>query len=152
MPELYRDSPPRLIQEESTCWAAAAEAYTAKTNGMETVPFVTLIDEGKAAGVVAWNGALRGDDGVKWLAKRLNLQWKSGQGLAVNAVMYPLLQRSYVLFMYRKQTWKVSVHTVLVWGTDTNILATMDPLIGKWSFVDPASYNNSWELCLWKKT
>lgn len=151
MTACYRESPTRLIQEQSTCWAASAEAYTEKTIGQETVSFVELIDEGKAAGVVAWNGALRGDAGVKWLAKRLKLQWKSGLGLTKNAAILPLLKKSYVIYMFRKTTWKVSVHTLCVWGTDDNVVAAMDPLIGKWTFNDPATFNNSWELVLWKK-
>ncbi|SHH15778.1 hypothetical protein [Marivita hallyeonensis] len=152
MPVCYRESPTRLIQEQSTCWAAATEAYTEKTLGQEHLSYIELLDEGKAAGVVAWNGALRGGDkGVRWLATRLNLQWFHGTDLATNASMYPRLQNSHVIYMYRKSTWKRSVHTVCVWGTDENIVAAMDPLIGQWTFEDPATFDNSWELCLWRK-
>lgn len=151
MTAFYRESPTRLMQEQSTCWAAAAEAWTEKTSGQEHLSYIELLDEAKEAGVVAWNGALRGDKGVEWLATRLNLQWQSGTDLAKNASMLPRLRTSHVIFMYRKSNWKVSVHTVCVWGTDDNIVAAMDPLIGQWTFDDPSSFNNSWELCLWQK-
>ena len=151
MTEFYRDSPPRLFQERSTCWAAAAQAWTAVTKGQEEITFIDLLDEAKAAGVTAWNGALRGDKGVQWLADRLNLRYQSGTGLAENSSMLPRLRQSHVIFMYRKSHWKHSVHTVTVWGTDDHIVAAMDPSISKWTFDDPATFNNSWELCLWQK-
>lgn len=151
MTGFYRDSPPRLQQERSTCWAAAAQAWTAVTKGQEEITFIDLLSEAKAAKVVAWNGALRGDDGVKWLADRFNLRFEQGTDLARNSAMLPRLRQSHVIFMYRKSTWKHSVHTVTVWGTDDSIVAAMDPSIGQWTFDDPADYDNSWELCLWQR-
>lgn len=151
MTAFYRDSPSRLWQEGSTCWAAATEAWTAVTKGQEHLSYIEILGEAKAAGATAWNGSLKGDKGVLWLAGRFNLQWKSGTGLAENASMLPRLKKSHVIFLYRKRKWKRSVHAVTVWGTDDHILAAMDPLMAKWTFDDPASFDNSWELCLWEK-
>lgn len=152
VPAFYRESPTRLVQDQSTCWAAAAEAYTEKTIGQDHVTLVELMDEAKAAGISAWNGALKGGDkSIKWLANRLNLQWFHGNNLASNASMLPRLKTSHVIYMYRKRTWKTSVHAVCVWGTDDNIVAAMDPLHGQWTFDDPATFDYSWELCLWRK-
>lgn len=151
MPAFYRDSPTRLTQERSTCWAAAAEAFTEHTRGQEHLSYIELLDEAKAAKQVAWNGALRGEDGIRWLATRLNLRFENGSGLATHASMLPRLRKSHVIFMYRQTNWKVSIHTVCVWGTDENIVAAMDPMIGQWTFRDPADFDHSWELCLWQK-
>ena len=80
MTEFYRDSPIPLWQEGSTCWAAATEAWTAVTRGQEHLSYIEILDEAKAAKATAWNGSLRGDDGVKWLANRFNLQLAVGHG------------------------------------------------------------------------
>ncbi len=137
MTAFYRDSPPRLLQEGSKCWSAAAAAWTAVTRGVDEITFIELLDEAKAAKITAWNGALRGDDGIKWLAKRLGLQWLSGTGLAENASILPRLRKSHVIYMFRRRIWKRSVHAVTLWGTDDDIVAFMDPQIGQWTFPNP---------------
>ena len=53
--------------------------------------------------------------------------------------------------MFRKSSWKRSVHAVTLWGTDDDVVAFMDPQIGKWTFPDPRKFDMSWELCLWLK-
>ncbi len=152
MGHIYLESPPRIKQERSTCWAAAVSAWSMVAKGATPIGVDALIAAGKKAGHVAWKGQLKGDDGIKWLAKKLNLQYATGEFMATEPEMLPKLKKGgHVIYFYRHEDWKNSVHAVTVWGVDEDCVCFMDPAYGQWTFPDPWSFSFKWELCMWAK-
>jgi hypothetical protein len=146
----------RIKQKGSQCWAAAAAAWSAVAPNVRTRTADEPLKAGKSYKVVSSSGALRGDDGVEWLKRELDLQSERGTVMAVPPAKELRLKQGHVIYLYRKSSWMNSVHAEVVWGIDDELIDMMDPQKGKWtvtdwSLFDWSLFGFSRERRLWKR-
>ena len=152
MSSFYLRSPPRITQEQSTCWAAATASWSQVCEGVRSHTVDDLLEQGRDAGHVTRRGSLRGDDGFIWLRDKFSLHHERGSDMCDFPLMNARLRQSHVLYFFRTAQWRNSVHAVVVWGVEDNLVALMNPQTGRWEFPDPLNdFNMTWEMCMWDK-